>query len=84
MSTKGIRDFRPQLHYTPIMGWINDPNGLVCVDGVYHLFSQYAPAVHHTGPLFWDHAVSRDLIHWADCPDARPAGLHLLRQRRIR
>lgn len=70
MSTKGIRDFRPQLHYTPIMGWINDPNGLVCVDGVYHLFSQYDPDVHHTGPLFWDHAVSRDLIHWEHLPIA--------------
>ncbi len=70
MSTKGIRDFRPTLHYSPIMGWINDPNGLVCVDGVYHLFSQYDPDVQHTGPVFWDHAISTDLIHWEHLPIA--------------
>lgn len=70
MSTKGIRNFRPELHYSPVFGWINDPNGLVCVDGVYHLFSQYDPDVHHTGPLFWDHAVSTDLIHWEHLPIA--------------
>ena len=41
MSTKGIRDFRPELHFTPKSGWINDPNGLVYADGKYHLFAQY-------------------------------------------
>ena len=30
--------FRPQIHFTAETGWINDPNGLICSDGVYHLY----------------------------------------------
>ena len=30
--------YRPQVHYTPAKNWINDPNGMVFLDGTYHLF----------------------------------------------
>jgi len=63
MSTKGIRDFRPELHFTPKSGWINDPNGLVYADGKYHLFAQYYPEP-QWGPMHWYNATSTDLIHW--------------------
>lgn len=69
MNTNGARDFRPQIHFTPKAGWINDPNGLVCVDGVYHLFAQYFPET-HWGPMHWYHAKSRDLVHWEHLPIA--------------
>lgn len=35
--------YRPQLHYSPPKGWMNDPNGLVYHDGLFHLFYQHHP-----------------------------------------
>ncbi|MBT8281455.1 MAG: glycoside hydrolase family 32 protein [Muriicola sp.] len=62
--------FRPQYHFTPPEKWMNDPNGLVYHQGIYHLFYQYYPDDIVWGPMHWGHATSVDMLHWENKPIA--------------
>jgi fructan beta-fructosidase len=62
--------YRPQFHFTPETGFMNDPNGLVYHAGEYHLFYQWEPNRITSGNANWGHAVSKDLIHWEHLPIA--------------
>ncbi len=62
--------YRPQIHYTPLKNWMNDPNGMVYVDGVYHLFYQYNPRSNDWGNMSWGHATSPDMLTWTEQPVA--------------
>lgn len=64
--------YRAGYHFTPFVGWMNDPNGLVYYDGEYHLHNPYGTLSRN---LCWGHAVGADLIHWEYlippiCPDS--------------
>ncbi|KAJ5967924.1 hypothetical protein N7501_004172 [Penicillium viridicatum] len=65
--------YRPQFHFSAEKNWLNDPNGLVYDDGVYHLFFQYNPGGDTWGAMSWGHATSKDLLHWTEQPVALEA-----------
>ena len=64
--------YRPEYHLTPPQNWTNDPNGLVYLDGEYHVFYQYNPFGDKWGHMSWGHAVSKDLKTWEHLPVAIP------------
>lgn len=59
---------RCYFHLTPLVGWMNDPNGFSYYEGAYHLFYQYNPYATEWAPMHWGHAVSKDLLTWEYVP----------------
>lgn len=60
--TERDEPYRPQFHYSMAEGRLADPNGLVFLDGIYHLF--------HQTDGRWGHATSPDLVRWDPLPIA--------------
>ena len=58
----------PLIHYYHRNAWINDPNGLIFIDGVYHLFYQLNPSGTRWNSIHWGHSVSGDLKNWSVLP----------------
>lgn len=60
----------PRLHPRPEQGWVNDPNGILHLDGRWHVFFQYNPASARHADICWGHVSSPDLVHWEEHPVA--------------
>lgn len=63
-NTKNRERFRPEFHHTPAYGWMNDPNGMFYLDGVYHLYYQWNPYGSTWENMTWGHSTSKDLVNW--------------------
>lgn len=55
---------RPRYHFTPDVGWINDPIAGLRHGGRWHLFVQANPDEPVWGLMRWRHLVSNDLTEW--------------------
>jgi levanase/fructan beta-fructosidase len=62
--------YRPNFHFTPKVGWMNDPNGMFHYNGYYHLYFQHYPDGNKWGPMHWGHAISTDMVVWKEQPIA--------------
>ncbi len=67
-DTSNREKYRPAYHHTPLYGWMNDPNGMVYKDGVWHLYYQYNPYGSKWQNMTWGHSSSADLVHWTHHP----------------
>lgn len=56
--------YKQSFHIQPISGLLNDPNGFIYKEGLWHLFYQWFPFGPVHGLKHWYHVVSSDLIHW--------------------
>ena len=54
----------PRYHVRPPSGYLNDPNGPIVHDGVFHLYYQCRLTMDQASPVLWGHATSGDLVHW--------------------
>lgn len=60
--------YREHYHFTPVVNWNNDPNGLCWFQGYYHLYYQLNPFSQGWNNCYWGHVASKDLVHWVHLP----------------
>lgn len=74
--------YRNRLAFSALEHWNNDPNGLLYIDGVWHMYYQYNFTESYEdwedpnawGHMSWGHATSTDLVHWEEKAVALPEG----------
>ena len=61
---------RPKVPLSPILGWLNDPSGMIYYQGTWNLccantrFNNVMAGPNNA----WGHATSTDLLHWEEQP----------------
>lgn len=55
---------KPTFHLSPLIGWMNDPNGFSEFGGKYHLYYQYYPYDAVWGSMHWGHQSTTDFVSW--------------------
>ncbi|MFC4386970.1 glycoside hydrolase family 32 protein [Gracilibacillus marinus] len=58
--------YYPSYHIAAPVGLINDPNGWIQWNGVYHLFYQWMPFHTGHGAKLWGHVTSTNLVDWKE------------------
>lgn len=66
--------YRPQFHFTPPTGWLNDPVGMFYHEGEYHLHYLGQPERPGGWGDRWVHRVSKDMLHWQELAPSVPSG----------
>lgn len=54
----------PRYHTRPPLGYLNDPNGPILLDGTLHLYFQSRPVTDVLVPVQWGHLTSSDFVTW--------------------
>ncbi|PJI09090.1 MULTISPECIES: glycoside hydrolase family 32 protein [Clostridium] len=57
-----LDEWRLQYHLMPLVGWLNDPNGLCEFNGTYHIFYQYSPTSAEGKEKGWGHFTTKDFL----------------------
>lgn len=57
--------YRLKYHLEPSSGWMNDPNGLVWKNGIYHIYYQYSKEP-EGGLKYWKQFTTKDFLHYQD------------------
>ena len=61
---------RPQVHFSPMRGSLNDPCGMIYYEGQWHFYFASKRFYNDNGAenSMWGHATSSDLLHWEEQP----------------
>lgn len=69
LTTKVKQDpWRLRFHLMPETGWMNDPNGAIQFDGIYHIYYQYVPDNPKGGATHWGHMTSKNMVNFKQEP----------------
>jgi len=63
--------YRLKYHVLPPVGFLNDPNGFIQINGEYNLFYQFRPFYPNEEGrklTYWGHLKSKDMVNWEEMP----------------